>query len=165
MQITPESLEALLIHKHMAIPRMFCDLRYVVIDEVHSLMRGDRGGQTLCLIERLSRMAGVQPRRIGLSATIGDPERTGAFLSQGTGRDCVIPRFEEPRRVWRISMEHFYNSGPQAQQRGFESTGPRKRPKCLRASASRRRIRGTARRRPRHASQRTAHTRGAPSTS
>ena len=124
LQITPESLEALLIHKHMAIPRMFCDLRYVVIDEVHSLMRGDRGGQTLCLIERLSRMAGVQPRRIGLSATIGDPERTGAFLSQGTGRDCVIPRFEEPRRVWRISMEHFYNSGPQAQQRGFESTGP-----------------------------------------
>ena len=124
LQITPESLEALLIHKHMAIPRMFCDLRYVVIDEVHSLMRGDRGGQTLCLIERLSRMAGVQPRRIGLSATIGDPERTGAFLSQGTGRDCVIPRFEEPRRVWRISMEHFYNSGPQAQQRGFESMGP-----------------------------------------
>ena len=57
LQITPESLEALLIHKHMAIPRMFCDLRYVVIDEVHSLMRGDRGGQTLCLIERLSRMA------------------------------------------------------------------------------------------------------------
>ena len=87
-------------------------------------MRGDRGGQTLCLIERLSRMAGVQPRRIGLSATIGDPERTGAFLSQGTGRDCVIPRFEEPRRVWRISMEHFYNSGPQAQQRGFMGTGP-----------------------------------------
>lgn len=124
LQITPESLEALLIHKHMAIPRMFCDLRYVVIDEVHSLMRGDRGGQTLCLIERLSRMAGVQPRRIGLSATIGDPERTGAFLSQGTGRDCVIPRFEEPRRVWRISMEHFYNSGPQAQQRGFKSMGP-----------------------------------------
>ena len=124
LQITPESLEALLIHKHMAIPRMFCDLRYVIIDEVHSLMRGDRGGQTLCLIERLSRMAGVQPRRIGLSATIGDPERTGAFLSQGTGRNCVIPRFEEPRRVWRISMEHFYNSGPQAQQRGFASTGP-----------------------------------------
>ena len=124
LQITPESLEALLLHKHMAVPRMFHDLRYVVIDEVHSLMRGDRGGQTLCLIERLSRMAGVQPRRIGLSATIGDPERTGAFLSQGTGRGCVIPRFEEPRHVWRISMEHFYNTGPQATQRGLDSTGP-----------------------------------------
>ena len=142
LQITPESLEALLIHKHMAIPRMFCDLRYVVIDEVHSLMRGDRGGQTLCLIERLSRMAGVQPRRIGLSATIGDPERTGAFLSQGTGRDCIIPRFEEPRRVWRISMEHFYNSGPQAQQRGFDEHGSTRSRECLLASVlSRRRPR------------------------
>ena len=117
LQITPESLEALLMHRHSAVPRLFRDLRFVVIDEVHSLLRGDRGGQTLCLIERLSRMAGVNPRRIGLSATIGEPERTGAFLSAGTGRGCVIPRFEEPRRSWRLSMEHFYNQGPQAPER------------------------------------------------
>ena len=64
LQITPESLEAMLLHKHAAIPRLFHDLRFVVIDEVHSLLRGDRGGQTLCLIERLSRLAGVNPRRI-----------------------------------------------------------------------------------------------------
>ena len=57
LQITPESLEALLLHKHSAIPKLFGDLRFVVIDEVHSLLRGDRGGQTLCLIERLSRLA------------------------------------------------------------------------------------------------------------
>ena len=86
LQITPESLEALLLHKHMDIVRLFGDLRFVVIDEVHALMRGDRGGQTLCLIERLSRLAGVNPRRIGLSATIGDPEGTGRFLASGTGR-------------------------------------------------------------------------------
>ena len=114
LQITPESLEALLLHKHAAISRLFCDLRFVVIDEVHSLLRGDRGGQTLCLIERLSRMAGVRPRRIGLSATIGDPDAVGAFLSAGTGRGWVVPRIEEPRRVWRLSMEHFYQTGPQA---------------------------------------------------
>ena len=120
LQITPESLEALLLHKHMAIPRLFGDLRFVVIDEVHSLLRGDRGGQTLCLIERLSRMAGVNPRRIGLSATIGDPERTGAFLASGTGRGCIIPRFEEPRHIWRVSMEHFYITGPQATERAME---------------------------------------------
>lgn len=117
LQITPESLEALLMHKHAQVPRLFCDLRYVVIDEVHSLLRGDRGGQTLCLIERLSRMAGIDPRRIGLSATIGDPERTGAFLAAGTNRGCIIPRFEEPRHVWRVSMEHFYITGPQATER------------------------------------------------
>ena len=124
LQITPESLEALMLNRRGSVRRLFCDLRFIVIDEVHSLLRGDRGGQTLCLIERLSRMAGVNPRRIGLSATIGDPERTGAFLSAGTGRGCIIPRFEEPRRVWRLSMEHFYITGPQAPERALESTGP-----------------------------------------
>lgn len=108
LQITPESLEALLLHKHAAIPRLFGDLRFVVIDEVHSLLRGDRGGQTLCLIERLSRMAGVKPRRIGLSATLGDPERTGEFLAMGTGRTTVIPKLQPGGARWRLSMEHFY---------------------------------------------------------
>ena len=43
LQITPESLEALLLHKHSYVARLFGDLRFIVIDEVHSLMRGDRG--------------------------------------------------------------------------------------------------------------------------
>ncbi len=114
LQITPESLEALMLHKHAIIPKLFGDLRFIVIDEVHSLMRGDRGGQTICLIERLARMAGVNPRRIGLSATIGDPEMTGKFLASGTGRGTVIPVIESKGQTWRISMEHFYISGPQA---------------------------------------------------
>ena len=114
LQITPESLEALLLHKHSAIPHLFSDLRFVVIDEVHSLLRGDRGGQTISLIERLGRIAGVNPRRIGLSATIGDPDAVGAFLSAGTGRGWVVPRVQEPERVWNLSMEHFYLDGEQA---------------------------------------------------
>lgn len=114
LQITPESLEALLLHKHAAVSRLFGDLRFVVIDEVHSLMRGDRGGQTLCLIERLSKMAGVNPRRIGLSATIGDPKTAGEFLASGTGRGTVIPKIETKGVKWRLSMEHFYVQGPAA---------------------------------------------------
>ncbi len=114
LQITPESLEALLLHKHADVARLFGDLRFIVIDEVHSLMRGDRGGQTLCLIERLSRLAGVNPRRIGLSATIGDLEGTGAFLSSGTGRNTVIPKIEAKGAKWRLSMEHFFVQGTQS---------------------------------------------------
>lgn len=114
LQITPESLEALLLHKHAAIAKLFGDLRFVVIDEVHSLLRGDRGGQTLCLIERLSRIAGVNPRRVGLSATIGDPEGTGEFLSLGTGRKTVIPKIDAKGSKWRLSMEHFYVKDAQA---------------------------------------------------
>ena len=114
LQITPESLEALLLHKHAAIAKLFGDLRFVVIDEVHSLLRGDRGGQTLCLIERLSRIAGVNPRRIGLSATIGDPEGTGEFLTLGTGRKTIIPKIDAKGGKWRLSMEHFYVKDAQA---------------------------------------------------
>jgi len=123
LQITPESLEALLLHKHAAIPRLFHDLRFVVIDEVHSLLRGDRGGQTLCLIERLSRLAGVNPRRIGLSATMGDPEGTGAFLSLGTGRQTIIPKIEAKGAAWRLSMEHFYVRNSQAGEDYPETEG------------------------------------------
>ncbi len=116
LQITPESLESLLINKHMEIPSLFGDLRFIVIDELHSLLRSDRGLQTFCLIERLCGLAGCDPRRIGLSATIGDPEAAGRFLSAGSGRGTVIPPFDGGREVWRLSMEHFFNSAPQADE-------------------------------------------------
>ncbi len=108
LQITPESLEALLLHKHSHIPKLFGDLRFIVIDEIHSLMRADRGGQCLCLIERMTRLAGCNPRRIGLSATIGDLELAGRFLGAGSGRDTIIPRIEDTQQRWRLSMAHFY---------------------------------------------------------
>lgn len=116
LQITPESLESLMINKHMEIPSLFGDLRFIVIDEVHSLLRGDRGMQTFCLIERMCRLADCRPRRIGQSATIGNPEEAGRFLGAGSGRRTLIPRIEGGREVWRLSMEHFFNSGPQADE-------------------------------------------------
>ena len=116
LQITPESLESLLINKHMEIPSLFGDLRFIVIDEIHSLLRADRGLQTFCLIERLCKLAGCDPRRIGLSATIGNPELAGQFLAAGSGRGTVIPKFDGGKEVWRLSMEHFYNSPPQADE-------------------------------------------------
>ena len=114
LQITPESLESLMINKHADIPRLFGDLRYVVIDELHSFLRSDRGGQTFCLLERLNRLAGVKPRRIGLSATIGDPGAAGQFLGAGSGHQTRIPKVKSQPQRWRLSMEHFYKSGDQA---------------------------------------------------
>lgn len=114
LQITPESLESLLINKHAELPGLFCDLRFIVIDELHALLRGDRGLQCFCLIQRLCRAAGCAPRRIGLSATIGDPAAAGRFLAAGSERGTVIPRFEAGKERWRLSLAHFYNSPPQA---------------------------------------------------
>ncbi|MBR4646801.1 MAG: DEAD/DEAH box helicase [Bacteroidales bacterium] len=116
LQITPESLESLLINKHGEIPSLFGDLRFIVIDEIHSLLRGDRGWQTFCLIERLCRIAECKPRRIGLSATLGNPEAAGQFLSAGSGRPTIIPKFDGGKEVWRLSMEHFFNTDPQADE-------------------------------------------------
>lgn len=114
LQITPESLEAMLLRRHSQIPHLFGDLRFIVIDEIHSFLRGDRGGQTLCLLERLSRLAGVNPRRIGLSATIGDTQMVGRYLSAGTGRPTMVPHIQDTGIRWRLSMQHFFNTGPQA---------------------------------------------------
>ncbi|HIU84083.1 MAG TPA: DEAD/DEAH box helicase [Candidatus Aphodousia gallistercoris] len=116
LQITPESLESLLINKHMEIPSLFGDLRFIVIDEVHSLLRGDRGLQTFCLIQRLCRLANCNPRRVGLSATIGDPQAAGRFLASGSSRPTRIPKFEGGREVWRLLMEHFFITEPQASE-------------------------------------------------
>ena len=114
LQITPESLESLMINKHMEIMSLFYDLRFIVVDEIHSLLRGDRGLQTFCLIERLCKMAGCDPRRIGLSATIGNPELAGDFLGCGSKRKTLIPEFDRGKETWRLSMEHFFNMDPQA---------------------------------------------------
>ena len=130
LQITPESLEALLLHKHSHIPALFGDLRFIVIDEIHSLMRADRGGQCLCLIERLSRLASCNPRRIGLSATIGDLELAGRFLGSGSGRDTIIPRIEDAQQRWRLSISHFFvGEGAEEMAAGEDETGAQGR--CL----------------------------------
>ncbi len=81
LQITPESLESLLIHKRGACLKLFSDLRFVIIDEVHQFMRDVRGVQVLCLLERMQKLTGSIPRRIGLSATLGD-HRGGKKLAK-----------------------------------------------------------------------------------
>ena len=72
--------------------------------------------QTFCLIERMCRLAGCDPRRIGLSATIGNPELAGEFLASGSTRPTVIPKFDGGKEMWRLSMEHFFNTDPQADE-------------------------------------------------
>ena len=114
LQITPESLEALLLHRKAAVPTLFSDLRFVVIDEIHALLRQDRGRQTFCLIERLMRLSGCRPRRVGLSATIGNPKEVGRLLAAGSGRATAIPRMEPGKEHWRLSLEHFWKTGPQS---------------------------------------------------
>ena len=108
LQITPESLESLLINRPNEIVRLFSDLRYVVIDEIHTLTGSDRGNQIICQLCRISRTIGHSPVRIGLSATVGSPEKAAAWLGAGSGRRTDVPIIEQQKIKWKLGLEHFF---------------------------------------------------------
>jgi len=109
LQITPESLESLITNKRGASLQLFSDLRFVIIDEVHHFMRDARGIQLLCVLERLQNLTGVIPRRIGLSATMGDLSLAAAWLNTGTNRNCQTPVTDEGKKRVRLHVERFVN--------------------------------------------------------
>lgn len=117
LQITPESLESLLTNKRGACLSLFSDLRFVIIDEVHHFMRDVRGIQLLCVLDRLRMLTGVNPRRIGLSATLGDLSLAQEWLNTGTGRECAAPVTDEGKKRIRLHIERFVNY---ADKRDFE---------------------------------------------
>ncbi len=90
LQITPESLQNIVTNRRDELTRLFGNLRYVVIDEVHAFMNSERGLQLLCCLEVLERTAGCRPRRLGLSATISDKDSACGWLSANTGRDTAV---------------------------------------------------------------------------
>ena len=116
LQITPESLESMLMNRSNDIVRLFGDLRYVIIDEIHTLTGNDRGNQIMCQLVRIAHIIGHVPRRIGLSATIGDMEAAARWLGGGSPRATFIPQFPPQKIKWKLGMEHFYIQNEQLDQ-------------------------------------------------
>ncbi|MEU8186689.1 DEAD/DEAH box helicase [Micromonospora carbonacea] len=84
---TPESLEAMLVSVNVDHRGFFAGLRAVVVDEVHAFAGDDRGWHLLAVLERLTRVAGRPLQRVGLSATVGNPEDLLTWLrGAATGR-------------------------------------------------------------------------------
>ena len=106
LQITPESLESMLINRQHELKRLFFDLRYVIIDEVHAFIVSDRGRQVLCQLERLSRVQSRSSRRIGLSATISEPQLTMNWLKGHSKRGVKLIE-APPRSNAEIGLEYF----------------------------------------------------------
>jgi ATP-dependent helicase Lhr and Lhr-like helicase len=86
---TPESIESILISTRVDHVAFFCALRVVVVDKAHAFASDDRGWHLLALLERLDRLAGHHLQRVGLSATIGNPDAVAAWLAQAPAA-CVI---------------------------------------------------------------------------
>lgn len=81
---TPESLEAMLVSANVDHQAFFAGLRAIVVDEVHAFAGDDRGWHLLAVLERLERVAGRPVQRVGLSATVGNPDQLLEWL-QGSG--------------------------------------------------------------------------------
>jgi len=93
---TPETLQAVLagwvMRKHLQ------SVRWVIVDEVHELADSKRGSQLVLALERLRAIIGRDFQVIGLSATIGSPERVAQFLV-GNGRSIEIVRVPVARKM------------------------------------------------------------------
>ncbi|MCA1186178.1 MULTISPECIES: DEAD/DEAH box helicase [unclassified Saccharopolyspora] len=82
---TPESLESMLVSTHVDHAALLGDVRAIVVDEVHSFAGDDRGWHLLAVLERITRLTARPIQRVGLSATVGNPEDLLHWL-QGSGR-------------------------------------------------------------------------------
>ena len=123
LQITPESLESMLMNRKNDIVRLFGALRYVVIDEIHALVGTDRGNQVICQLARIAQLIGYHPRRVGLSATIGDLSLAAEWLGSGTGRATSAEAPPKAPLRWMLGMEHFYIQNPDEDQTDRDPTG------------------------------------------
>ena len=90
---TPESLEVMLVSPNVDARALFAGLRVVIVDEIHAFAGDDRGWHLLSVIERISRLAGREPQRIGLSATVGNPKDLLDWLigSSAGDREIFLP--------------------------------------------------------------------------
>jgi ATP-dependent helicase Lhr and Lhr-like helicase len=98
---TPESLSLLLSHEDSAL--LFANLKTVVVDEIHAFASGKRGDLLSLALARLQRLAPAL-RRVGLSATVSDPEAYQGWLAPHGDAEMVDVVIGDPGAEAQISI-------------------------------------------------------------
>lgn len=98
---TPESLEVLLADSHSG--PAFQGVGFIIIDEIHAFMETDRGVHLKCLIDRLTLKSTTNPLRIGLSATVGNPDELLKWMS-GNDRSQRLVQIPAPETKKQFSF-------------------------------------------------------------
>lgn len=89
---TPESLEVMLVSQKTDPVALFAQARIVIVDELHAFAGDDRGWHMLSVLQRVSRLAGRELQRIGLSATVGNPDQLLRWLAAGSTLPSTVIR-------------------------------------------------------------------------
>lgn len=104
---TPESVEAMLISSKTDHAWLFRNLQTIVVDEIHAFAGDDRGWHLLSVVQRLQRLSGREPQRIGLSATVGDPHAMLDWVCAGTnGRRTLLSLPPAERAQSDVTLDH-----------------------------------------------------------
>jgi ATP-dependent Lhr-like helicase len=90
--ITPESLEAMFVNKPYNVKQLFANLKYIVIDEIHSFIGTDRGIQLKSILSRLANINNSKYCVVGLSATIGDYNEAKKFTGNELKTKVLLDR-------------------------------------------------------------------------
>lgn len=90
LMITPESLEVIFMNKEIKKKEFFENIRFIVIDEIHSFADSVRGVQLMALIERIQYFSKYDIQRIGLSATVGNPGTIALWMQGSSRRESKI---------------------------------------------------------------------------
>lgn len=87
---TPESLEVMLMSDSYNSNEMFENIRFIVIDEIHYFADNYRGSQLASIIERIQNYSKFDIQRIGLSATIGNPDEINRWIAGSSKRKLKV---------------------------------------------------------------------------
>lgn len=102
LMTTPESLEVMLVSERVDEAKLFNDLRVVIIDEVHAIAGQDRGAHLMSVLERIARLSRHDIQRVGLSATVGNPEAILKWLQGTSQRSGTV--IDPPKRPARREL-------------------------------------------------------------
>lgn len=107
--ITPESLEAMFVNAPYNISTLFGNLKYIVIDEIHSFLGVDRGLQLMSILSRIQQVNKSKIVTIGLSATIGDDNYIEAKRLTGD-IDSTKILLDRAKKETEAKFKYFKNS-------------------------------------------------------
>lgn len=107
--ITPESIEAMFVNAPYHLSTLFSNLKYIVIDEIHSFLGVDRGLQLMSLLSRIQQVNKKKIITIGLSATIGDDNYVEAKRLTGDILETKI-LLDRTKKETEAKFKYFKNS-------------------------------------------------------